>query len=256
MLETGCLGWQNFTTAHLCFSASRGFPKGTVNCSLVASNDRWLTEFENSQPSVPFLWKGPPIFRGFHCLWLLLDSFFLPLTFLPHKILPPNLHFRYNCFILLNLQLFFSERWSLVVKVASLWKKIPLLLLCCSRRRDLFQFVLLECHSILVVYIASSEELLHTLLKCVSKSKGKLQRKGERERKVSFLACSADTNMRLLKFPIFRLVVTIKLGFLSERKHPTIYASVATSILRKRRARTLLEETFFVPFTLFCQLAG
>ena len=121
--------------------------------------------------------------------------------------------------------------------------------------KDLFQFVLLECHSILVVYIASSEELLHTLLKCVSKSKGKLQRKGERERKVSFLACSADTNMRLLKFPIFRLVVTIKLGFLSERKHPTIYASVATSILRKRRAKAR-SKTFFVPFTLFCQLAG
>ena len=29
---------------------------------------------------------------------------------------------------------------------------------------------------------------------------------------------SPDTNMRLLKFPIFRLVVTIKLGFLSEEK--------------------------------------
>ena len=128
-------------------------------------------------------------------------------------------------------------------------KKIPLLLLCCSRRRDLFQFVLLECHSILVVYIASSEELLHTLLKCVSKSKGKLQRKGERERKVSFLACSADTNMRLLKFPIFRLVVTIKLGFLSERKHPTIYASVATSILRKRRAKARSKTFLFhLPF--------
>ena len=195
--------------------------------------DGWLS-LKIQLNLLSFLWKGPPIFRGFHCLWLLLDSFFLPLTFLPHKILSPNLHLFYK-----NLQKLASKSCKFVKK------KIPLLLLCCSRRRDLFQFVLLECHSILVVYIASSEELLHTLLKCVSKSKGKLQRKGERERKVSFLACSADTNMRLLKFPIFRLVVTIKLGFLSERKHPTIYASVATSILRKRRARTLLEETFF-----------
>ena len=131
MLETGCLGWQNFTTAHLCFSASRGFPKGTVNCSLVASNDRWLTEFENSQPSVPFLWKGPPIFRGFHCLWLLLDSFFLPLTFLPHKILPPNLHFRYNCFILLNLQLFFFWEVKFGSKSCKFVKKNSVALLRC-----------------------------------------------------------------------------------------------------------------------------
>ena len=198
--------------------------------------DGWLS-LKIQLNLLSFLWKGPPIFRGFHCLWLLLDSFFLPLTFLPHKILSPNLHLFYK-----NLQKLASKSCKFV-------KKIPLLLLCCSRRRDLFQFVLLECHSILVVYIASSEELLHTLLKCVSKSKGKLQRKGERERKVSFLACSADTNMRLLKFPIFRLVVTIKLGFLSERKHPTIYASVATSILRKRRAKARSKTFLFhLPF--------
>ena len=138
--------------------------------------DGWLS-LKIQLNLLSFLWKGPPIFRGFHCLWLLLDSFFLPLTFLPHKILSPNLHLFYKIF----------RSW--VVKVASLWKKIPLLLLCCSRRRDLFQFVLLECHSILVVYIASSEELLHTLLKCVSKSKGKLQRKGEREREESLISC-------------------------------------------------------------------
>ena len=201
--------------------------------------DGWLS-LKIQLNLLSFLWKGPPIFRGFHCLWLLLDSFFLPLTFLPHKILSPNLHLFYK-----NLQKLASKSCKFV-------KKIPLLccvVLRCSRRRDLFQFVLLECHSILVVYIASSEELLHTLLKCVSKSKGKLQRKGERERKVSFLACSADTNMRLLKFPIFRLVVTIKLGFLSERKHPTIYASVATSILRKRRAKARSKTFLFhLPF--------
>ena len=132
--------------------------------------DGWLS-LKIQLNLLSFLWKGPPIFRGFHCLWLLLDSFFLPLTFLPHKILSPNLHLFYK-----NLQKLASKSCKFV-------KKIPLLLLCCSRlRRDLFQFVLLECHSILVVYIASSEELLHTLLKCVSKSKGKLQRKGERER--------------------------------------------------------------------------
>ena len=219
--------------------------------------DGWLS-LKIQLNLLSFLWKGPPIFRGFHCLWLLLDSFFLPLTFLPHKILPPNLHFRYNCFILLNLQLFlfFSERWSLVVKVASLWKNSVAAVVLLKTKRSIpicSPWVPFDLGSL---YCLFRRTFAHFTKMCIKKQGKASAERRERERKVSFLACSADTNMRLLKFPIFRLVVTIKLGFLSERKHPTIYASVATSILRKRRARTLLEETFFVPFTLFCQLAG
>ena len=101
------------------------------------------------------------------------------------------------------------------------------------------------------LYCLFRRTFAHFTKMCIKKQGKAWAERRERERKVSFLACSADTNMRLLKFPIFRLVVTIKLGFLSERKHPTIYASVATSILRKKRKAK--EETFFLfhlPFFL------
>ena len=72
--------------------------------------DGWLS-LKIQLNLLSFLWKGPPIFRGFHCLWLLLDSFFLPLTFLPHKILSPNLHLFYK-----NLQKLASKSCKFVKK--------------------------------------------------------------------------------------------------------------------------------------------
>ena len=143
---------------------------------------------------------------------------------------------------------FFWE--TCVVKVASL--NIFLLLLETKRSIPICSpWVPFDLGSL---YCLFRRTFAHFTKMCIKKQGKAWAERRERERKVSFLACSADTNMRLLKFPIFRLVVTIKLGFLSERKHPTIYASVATSILRKKRKAK--EETFFVPFTLFYQLDG
>ena len=200
--------------------------------------DGWLS-LKIQLNLLSFLWKGPPIFRGFHCLWLLLDSFFLlPLTFLPHKILPPNLHLFYK-----NLQKLASKSCKFVKKnsvAAVVLLKTKRSIPICS------PWVPFDLGSL---YCLFRRTFAHFTKMCIKKQGKASAERRERERKVSFLACSADTNMRLLKFPIFRLVVTIKLGFLSERKHPTIYASVATSILRKRRAKARSKTFLFhLPF--------
>ena len=199
--------------------------------------DGWLS-LKIQLNLLSFLWKGPPIFRGFHCLWLLLDSFFLPLTFLPHKILSPNLHLFYK-----NLQKLASKSCKFVKKnsvAAVVLLKTKRSIPICS------PWVPFDLGSL---YCLFRRTFAHFTKMCIKKQGKASAERRERERKVSFLACSADTNMRLLKFPIFRLVVTIKLGFLSERKHPTIYASVATSILRKRRAKARSKTFLFhLPF--------
>ena len=79
----------------------------------------WVWKFSTS---LLLLWKGPPIFRGFHCLWLLLDSFFLLLTFLPHKIgsfFVPHLTYIYTICRSKIFSYFFCWE-TCVVKVASL----------------------------------------------------------------------------------------------------------------------------------------
>lgn len=82
----------------------------------------------------------------------------------------------------------------------------------------LFQFVPLDClEKPTDIYCILLPTFAHFTKNVVSKGAGK-----QVLEKVSF-RWLADTNMRLLKFPIFRLVVTINLGCLSIRESTLLY---------------------------------
>ena len=182
--------------------------------------DGWLSFKILLQPSAPTstsFQNWTPLFsEDFHCLWLLLDSFFLLLTFLPHKILWffgvwPTLLLIFlepSTFAKFETEFSISPEIAIDIKVASFE------ISCNSSSKDLFQFVLLECHSILVVYIASSEgTFAHFTKMCIKKGKQLVAER--RERKVSFLPSSDTQWSKCFDFSFFLIIQFMKVGVLA-----------------------------------------